>query len=152
MIKKICSFFDDTHPSSEEISYSLLAVRLAAAIFFITHGYDKFFGEAGLEGFAEMLAQFGFPAVGILAFLVAFAELFGGIAILLGIFTRFSAFWLAVISFVAWAVVKDFTLGMDGGDLDILALGLTIALVVAGPGVFSLSHKLNKERIVADEV
>ncbi len=139
MVRKIVTFFDEVGSTDKELAYALLMARVATAIFFITHGYDKFFGEMGLAGFAGMLAKFGFPMVDVFAFLVAFAELFGGIAILLGVMTRFWAFWLAVISFVAWWVVKGFALGMDKGDLDVLALGLTLALMFAGPGSMSLS-------------
>lgn len=139
MFKKVCALVDDVTTTEKEVAYALLATRIATAVFFITHGYDKFFSEAGLAGFAGMLTKFGFPMPDIFAFLVAFAELFGGIAILLGIMTRFWAFWLVVISFVAWWVVKGFALGMDKGDLDVLALGLTFALLFAGPGALSLS-------------
>jgi putative oxidoreductase len=139
MFKKIYAVVDDVTSTEKELAYAFLFTRIAVAVFFITHGYDKFFGEMGLAGFTGMLTELGFPMAGILAFLVAFAELFGGIAILLGIMTRFWAFWLAVISFVAWWVVKGFALGMDKGDLDVLALGLTLALVFAGPGALSLS-------------
>jgi putative oxidoreductase len=142
MMNKICTFYDEIVATDKEVAYALLATRLATAVFFITHGYDKFFGEMGLAGFAGMLTKFGFPMPDIFAFLVAFAELFGGIAILLGVMTRFWAFWLAVIAFVAWWVVKGFALGMDKGDLDILALGLTLALLFAGPGRMSLSYYL----------
>jgi len=143
MVKKCCSVFDDVRPTEKELSYALLSIRIATALFFIAHGYAKFFGEMGLDGFAGMLTGLGFPMVGLFAFLVAFAELFGGIAILLGIMTRFWAFWLAVISFVAWWTVKGFNIGAEGG-LDVLALGLTIALIFAGPGVMSLSAKFKR--------
>jgi putative oxidoreductase len=137
MFKKVCALVDDVTNTEKEVAYALLATRIATAVFFITHGYDKFFSEAGLTGFAGMLTKFGFPMPDIFAFLVAFAELFGGIAILLGIMTRFWAFWLAVIAFVAWWVVKGFAL--PAGDIDVLALGLVFALIFAGPGALSLS-------------
>lgn len=139
---KALKFIESPEPTTREINAGLLAARVGVAIFFITHGYDKFFGEMGLAGFTGMLEGMGMPLAGLFAFLVAFAELFGGIAILLGVFTRFSAFWLSIISLVAFAMVKGFALGMDAGDLDVLALGLTVALFFMGPGAHSLSAKL----------
>ena len=92
-----------------------------------------------------MIGDMGWPLAGLFAWLVAIAEFFGGIAILLGVGTRFSALWLAVISFVAWAGVKGFSWGfMAEGNLDILALGLTLGLLIMGPGSISLSAKMKK--------
>lgn len=143
-IKKICRFIEDVHPSVQEVNLGLLFARIAVAVFFITHGYSKLIG---IEGFSSMLAEGGFPMPVLFAWLVAIAEFFGGVGILVGIGTRFSAFWLTVISFVAWATVKGFSLGMDGGDIDILALGLTLLLLKTGPGAFSVSAKINKGNI-----
>lgn len=155
LIKKLLKFFESPHPSQREINFGLLATRIAVAVFFITHGYDKFFGEMGLAGFAGMMTDMGMPMAGVLAFMVATAELFGGLAILLGVFTRFSAFWLAIISLMAWVMVKGMSLGMvkimpdgmpmGGGDLDVLALGLTIAILFMGPGAMSVSGKIKHE-------
>ncbi|MCB9810583.1 MAG: DoxX family protein [Candidatus Nomurabacteria bacterium] len=141
MFKKVFTFFDDVRPAACDVDYALLVARIATGVFFTVHGYSKFFGEAGLAGFAGMLANHGFPIVDIFAFLVAFAELFGGIALILGVMTRFWSLWLAIIAFVAWWTIKSFNIGA-AGDLDVLALGLTIALLIAGPGAVSLSAKL----------
>lgn len=142
-VKKCLCFFEDTSPSGKEVAWALLVLRIAIAIFFITHGYGKLFGTApGLEGFTGMLAGLGFPAAGAMALLVGVAEFFGGIALLLGVFTRFSAFWLALISLVAWITVKGF--GLPAGDLDLLSLGGTLALLFAGPGMYSVSKYLKK--------
>lgn len=142
-IKQILTVRDEINPTEKEVSYALLAVRIATGIFFATHGYAKFFGDKGLDGFAGMLDNMGFPIVGVLAFLVAFAELFGGLAIIFGFLTRFSAFWLAIISIVAWWVAKGFEL--PKGDIDLLALGLTLALLAAGPGMMSVSAYFKKQ-------
>ncbi len=138
MVRKVVTFFDEIGSTDKELAYALLMARVTTAVFFIAHGYDKFFGEMGLAGFAGMLTKFGFPMADMFSFLVAFAELFGGIAILLGVMTRFWAFWLTIIALVAWAIVKGFDIGGPGG-LDILAMGLTLTLMFAGPGSLSLS-------------
>jgi len=156
VFSKALHFIEDGRPTNKEVDYALLALRIVIAVFFITHGYDKLFGVmSGPEGFAGMLGMMSMPMPGVLAFLVGVAEFFGGFGILLGVFTRFSAFWLTIISFVAWAMVKGFSLGMvftmptgmalGGGDLDILSLGIVLALFFTGPGSLSVSAHMKKD-------
>jgi len=151
--KKMCSFFEDTTPTRCEVDWALLAVRISIGLFFVTHGYSKLFAAApGIEGFTGMLAGLGFPAAVLFAYLVGIAEFFGGIAILVGLFTRFSAFWLSIITVVAWVMVKGLGFGFgEEGNLDLLALGGTLALVAAGPGMFSLSEKMKQKPMQHDE-
>ncbi len=140
--KQIFAIRDEVTVTEKEVSYALLAVRVATAVFFITHGYAKFF-TMGVDNFAGMLTGMGFPMAATFAFLVAFAELFGGLAILFGFLTRFSAFWLSIIAFVALWMAKGFAL--PKGDNDVLALGLTLALLIAGPGMMSVSAYFKKQ-------
>lgn len=142
MLNKVYAFFDDVNATSKETAYALLSVRVVTGVFFVVHGYDKFFGEMGLAGVAGFFSKIGIPMADMFALLVAFAELVGGIAILLGVMTRFWAFWLTIIVLVAWWLAKGFNIG-DKGDLDLLALGLTLALLFAGPGSMSLSAYRN---------
>ena len=143
---KACKFFEDTNPSSREINYALLAMRIAVGLFFVTFGYGKLFGAPGLDAISGLIASIGFPIPGVFALLVGVAEFFGGIAIILGVFTRFSAFWLMIITLVAWATVKGFSFGFGAeGNFDLLALGLTMALFFTGPGAMSVSGQMRKE-------
>lgn len=130
----------DVPASERELAIGLLLGRIALAIFFVTHGFAKL---TGIDGFVGLLTNNGFPLPVLLAWLVAIAEFFGGLGILLGIATRFSAFWLAIVALVAWAIIKDFSLGMgvSGGDVDILAFGLALLLLYTGPGAISISAK-----------
>lgn len=65
--------------------YGALALRVALGVMFIAHAWLKFaiFTMPGFEGF---LAQVGLPA--ILAWPIVLAELFGGIALILGVYAR----------------------------------------------------------------
>ncbi len=143
VLHKAKYFIEDTNPTQKEVSMALLFARIALGVFFITHGFSKL---SGIEGFTGMLDGLGWPMAALFAWLVTIAEFFGGIAILLGVFTRFSAFWLAVITIYAWIGVKGLALGMGdgGGDVDLLALGLTLALFYAGPGALSVSAHMKK--------
>ena len=152
IVNKTFKIIESGRPSEKEINLALLVMRVVVAVIFIKFGYGKLFGAPGIEGFTGMLTMLSLPLPGLFAYLVGITELLGGIAILLGVATRFSALGLTVITFVAWATVKGFGLGMltqlpngdpfGGGVIDVFALGLTIALFIAGPGALSLSSHL----------
>ncbi len=142
-MKKVCAVFDEVIVGEDNAGKALLAIRIAVGVFFVVHGYQKFF-EMGLDQFSGMIGgMMGWPLPMVFAFLVAFAELFGGLALILGFLTRFSAFWLSIIILVAWVQVKGLNIG-EKGDLDLLSLGMTVALFIAGPGALSLSAKMKK--------
>ena len=144
-LHKALHFVENGQPTRKEMDYALLAMRIAIGLFFVSFGFGKLFGAPGLEGFTGMLSGLGFPLPAVLALLVGVAEFFGGIAILLGVFTRFSALWLTIISLVAWVSVKSVSFGFQAeGNVDLLALGLTIALFFAGPGMISVSAHMKK--------
>ncbi len=65
--------------------YGALALRVALGVMFIAHAWLKIatFTMPGFEGF---LAQVGLPTV--LAWPIVLAELFGGIALILGVYAR----------------------------------------------------------------
>src|SRR5688500_16802360 len=79
---------------------SLLAVRLIAGVIFTAHGAQKLlgaFGGPGLEKTVEMMGVMGYP--------VTIGEFFGGIGLVVGFLTRFSAASLNVIMLGAIAMV-----------------------------------------------
>jgi len=65
--------------------YGAFAIRAALGVMFIAHAYLKI-AVFTVPGFAGFLTQTGFPAA--LAWPIILAELIGGIAILLGIYSR----------------------------------------------------------------
>ena len=65
--------------------YGAFTIRAALGIMFIAHAYLKI-AVFTVPGFAGFLGQIGFP--GFLAWPIILAELIGGIAILLGIYSR----------------------------------------------------------------
>lgn len=71
-----------THNNSD---YAALALRVSSGTLFVAHGWLKLsvFTIAGTVGYFESL---GLP--GLLAYLTIFAEIVGGIALILGVGTR----------------------------------------------------------------
>jgi len=120
-------------------TYSDLLGRLLVSTIFITAGYGKIGGYAATQGYMEAMG-----VSGALLPLVIFAELGGGLAILLGLLTRYAALGLAVFS-VASAVI--FHSSADQVQQIMFMKNLAIAgglliLVANGAGRLSLDAKL----------
>ena len=117
-----------------------MPLRLAAGAIFIAHGAQKLFGAfggSGLRGFSGMLEGMGLqPAMGW-AVLVACVEFFGGICLVLGILTRWSALLLGVVMLVAIFGVhlKE---GFFGMEYQLTLLAACVSLILTGPGRGSL--------------
>ena len=71
---------------------ALLLLRLGLGIIFVFHGYPKLFTHTRetMQGFAHM----GFPAY--FAYLAGVFEFFGGLLLIVGLFTRIAGLLLAV--------------------------------------------------------
>ncbi len=83
---------------------SLLVLRLGIGIMFAAHGMQKafgMFGGSGVQEFSKMLGGMGFPAPIMWAYLAAYVELLGGIALVLGVFPRLSSCLLLILIVVA---------------------------------------------------
>ncbi len=117
------------------VDVALLILRITIGFIFIQHGYGKLFGDApGMTAFTGMVAQLGFPAPSLFAYAAAFSEFFGGIAILLGLFTDISAIAIAIVMLVALVGVKKFSFPL--ADLDLALLTMTLAIYFMGPGKY----------------
>lgn len=125
--------------------WGLLALRVAIGVIFIMHGYGKLFGGApGMEAFTGMVDRLGFPLPALFAYAAALAEFVGGIAVLLGVCTRFFSVLIAIVMLVALVAVKKF--GFPAADVDFALLMISIALACMGPGMYSLSCMMGKKQ------
>jgi len=111
-------------------SIGLLALRIAVGFVFIVAGWGKL---KGIDGFAGMLEDGGFPLPMMFAYLVAIIEFLGGLGILLGVFTRVWAKLLSFVMLVALLVVHT-KMPLADAFTPILALGGTVALAMLGGG------------------
>src|SRR5437016_5040937 len=98
----------------------------------IAHGYPKVFG--GLSHHVEMVGRLGLP--GWLAYPSAAAEFFGGILLILGLFTRIAALAIFINMFVAiWKVHwKNGLLGEHGYQFPLALAATAFALIFLGAG------------------
>src|SRR5207253_7039165 len=80
-----------------------LALRLAAGLIFLPPGYSKVFGEGGAAAFAADMPSYGIPI--FFGYIAAYAELFGGLLLIVGLLSRIDAFLLACNMITAIVVI-----------------------------------------------
>jgi putative oxidoreductase len=113
--------------------WGLVPLRLVVGTVFLMHGGQKLF-VYGVSGTAGFFAQMGVPLPGLSAVVVMFVEFLGGLAILLGIYTRWAGVLIAIDMAVAILLVRlgggffapkgfEFELTLLGGALTLAALG-----------------------------
>ena len=129
--------------------WGLLIGRIILAVVFITHGYQKLF-QLGVDGVAErLLSPNGFPAPLFLAWVLSLTEFVGGIAVLVGLLTRYAAVGLAIDMLVVILVLKwnAGLMGQGNYQFELSLLGLSLVLLLSGPGKLSLEKLLLKKEI-----
>jgi putative oxidoreductase len=124
------------------VDLALLLCRVIVGVIFIAHGGQKLFGLWGGRGLEATIEGMG-PMLG---YLVSIGEFFGGVGLVLGVLSRFSAFWLAVIMVGAIVKVhgKNGLLGDGGFEYNLALLGLCLVTLLAGPGSWALINLLKK--------
>lgn len=147
MMGKACDSMCKDHCSGSCKAWAILVLRIALGVIMVMHGYDKLFGTIGMEAFTGMVAKIGFPMAPLFAYISACTEFFGGLCILLGLFTRISGALIAFNMFVAWSAVKGFGLPKGDIDLALLAMGLSFALS-ADAGAYSVDAWLRKNKMM----
>jgi putative oxidoreductase len=127
-------------PDRTIVDVSLLLVRVIVGVIFAAHGSQKLlgaFGGPGLEKSVEMLGG------GVIGHLVVVGEFFGGLGLIFGFLTRFSAASLIVI--MIGAIVKvhwqnGFFLDKHGFEYNLALIGLLLPILLCGPGRFSIGR------------
>lgn len=117
--------------------FALLVMRFVLGAIMIAHGYKKVFG--GFHGHQQFVGSLGIPAW--MAYLSAGTEFFGGIAIVLGLFTRFVA--LAFLIEMAVAIVKvhwkNGLTGQGGYEFPLALATIAFALMCYDGGPFGFN-------------
>ncbi|XSG82334.1 MAG: DoxX family protein [Methyloligella sp. ZOD6] len=119
--------------------YALTALRIVAALLFMEHGTVKLFGFPEVEGHGA-----GGGSLPPLMLVAGILEVFGGLAILIGLFTRPIAFLLsgqmAVAYWMAHYKPDAFYPIQNGGDGSILFCFVFLYLFFAGPGAWAVDN------------
>jgi putative oxidoreductase len=123
-----------------------LPLRLALGAVFIAHGSQKVFGAFGGRGLSAWLAgsaPMGLRPAWLWLSAAAFAELLGGIMVLLGLFTRVGAFLIVCVMVVAIKGVHWGSFFSPAGvEYPVSLLAIALALLISGGGAASVDRRL----------
>jgi putative oxidoreductase len=124
-----------------------LILRVTLGVLFLIHGIVKF--QGGIENIVGWFDSIGLP--GFMAYGVALIEIIGGIALIIGLATKFISALFALLMIGATLKVK-LSVGllgngqMAGYELDLAFLAIALYLVINGSKVLSVSQLiLNKD-------
>ncbi len=125
----------------------IIITRLVLGIIFIIHGLDKF--QSGIGNIAGWFESIGLP--GFTAYIVAIIELFGGIALILGLGTRYVSMLIALVMLGAMFKVKLAAGFLGGYELDVILLAVSIQLALTGSGQLSIDQWISRSKETAIE-
>jgi putative oxidoreductase len=118
----------------------LLALRVALGLIFLTHGYPKLTRGGG--PLQAMFVQHGLPAQ--LVYVSGVLETFGGVVLILGLFTRGAALLLAIEMGVAIGKVHigHGIMALHEYEFPLALAAASIALATVGAGAASIDNLL----------
>lgn len=137
LFKKCCS---------EWSNEGLLALRVALGVIFAWHGYDKF--VKGNEMIAGFMGSIGLPMPELMAFLLTYGELVGGLLLIVGAMTYWVSIVNVIISVVAFVTVhmgKGFAVSNGGYEFIMLIGAASFAILCLGAGKYSVDAWMRKE-------
>jgi putative oxidoreductase len=130
--------------TSTTSSWATVPLRLALGISFIGHGAQKVLGSFGGPGFSKFTS---FPApfpfmrpASLWMGAAAFAELIGGVLVLLGLFTRLGAFLIVCVMVTVIGLQWTKFFAPEGMELAVAYLGIALALLITGGGQASVDR------------
>ena len=132
---------------SDMRSWGITVLRVVVGVVFLMHGGQKLF-IYGFHNVGGFMQQLGIPLPQVAGVVVTLVEFFGGLALLLGLFTRWAAVLIACDMFVAVTVVHlrgGFFLP-KGFEYALTLLAASIALALTGPGAAALDTLLGRRR------
>jgi putative oxidoreductase len=134
------------------VDVALLLARVIVGAVFMAHGAQKLFGAFGGPGLSAFVGM-----MGPLGYLVAIGEFFGGLGIVVGFLSRFSAASIIVIMLGAIGMVHGKVgffmnwMGNQGGEgfeYHLLAIAILLVILIVGPGRYAFARSLPLPKIL----
>lgn len=125
-------------------AYGGLILRVVVGLLFLVPGIFKLTAPAGAQ---SMLEGMGIPAAAVMVWLLILAEVLGGLALILGVGTKYAVWPLVIVLVVATvtAVVPSFAtdpMAMVNLLWHVTGIAALISLYLTGPGALSLAKKV----------
>ena len=128
--------------------YAAIPLRVVLALIFVVHGAQTLFGVFGGGGLmwtGQDLAAHGLVPGELWAVISGLLGLLGGIALLLGLLTRWIAGILAiemVVSLIFINLRAGFFATNDGAEFPLLLLAALLSLALSGPQRWAVDDQL----------
>ena len=127
--------------------YGITILRIGVGIVFFMHGWLKI-SAFGLHGTTGFFTQVGVPMPSVLAPLIIALELVGGVAVILGVFTRVFAlgFMIDVLGAIYFTKVGGGFFAPKGCELELTLAIASAALVLTGSGAVALESLVRRRK------
>jgi putative oxidoreductase len=121
--------------------FAALPLRIGLAALFLTTGILQVMDTAATT---EFMASIGLPSPMVFAIIVMVSQLVGGVFLLLGLLTRLTAIWLALV--MTALTIMTYCIHFEAANIMPIAMqsaiiGANICLILSGPGRLSLDEK-----------
>jgi putative oxidoreductase len=125
-------------------AWGLTILRVIVGVVFVMHGGQKF--QMGFGNVAGFLGQVGVPVPNIAAIVLTLVEFLGGVALVVGAFTRWVALLFVIDMAVAIVLVKlkGGFFAPQGPEFELTLLAASLALALAGGGAASVDRRMAK--------
>ncbi len=130
---------------SSRTELALLLTRIGVGTIFVAHAFMQL--QVGVGSLATLLgSSLGFPLPNLFAWLTVFIELFGGLALIVGVATPIAATLLSIITIASLIMIKA-KLGLIartgvGAELEIALLVGTVSVGLEGAGWYAVDRRL----------
>jgi putative oxidoreductase len=132
--------------SEKWVDWAPLILRVALGVVFAVRGYDKVFVK-GVPMIAGFLGSLGIPMPELMAYVLSYGELIGGLLLIFGVFTYWVTLFDIIVATVAFFTVhlsKGFFVGDGGYEFIVLIFAAACSLMISGAGKYSVDGMMSK--------